>query len=92
MAEAGSFLTFEDYEDAQEAARNAAAQFAHDATVSFQSIANLSGDRWIRLLQRCSYAVTTKFIPGMPENALKREIEKMVSEKWERPQKKVRKA
>lgn len=76
-------------------ARHAAYFYDHvrqRSEIKSKSIANLSGDRWIRLLQRCSYAVTTKFIPGMPENALKREIEKMVSEKWERPQKKVRKA
>lgn len=39
---------------------------------------NLSSDQWIRLLRRASHAVTTKFIPGMPEGDLKREIEKMV--------------
>lgn len=39
---------------------------------------NLSSDQWIRLLKRASFAVTTKFIPGMPENDLKREIEGML--------------
>lgn len=39
---------------------------------------NLSSDQWIRLLRRASHAVTTKFIPGMPENDLKLEIETMI--------------
>jgi hypothetical protein len=43
-----------------------------------KSIAGLSGDKWIRLLRRCSYAVVTKFIPGMNENELKTEIEVMI--------------
>jgi hypothetical protein len=43
-----------------------------------KSTKNLSSDQWIRLLKRASHAVTTKFIPGMPENELKREIEKML--------------
>ncbi len=42
---------------------------------------NLSSDQWIRLLKRASFAVTTKFIPGMPENELKAEIEKMIEGK-----------
>lgn len=42
---------------------------------------NLSSDQWIRLLKRASHSVTTKFIPGMPENDLKREIEAMVGDK-----------
>lgn len=49
--------------------------------VRSKSIAKLSGDAWIRLLKRCSHAVTEHFIPGMDENALKVEIEKMISEK-----------
>jgi hypothetical protein len=49
--------------------------------VRSKSIANLSGDTWIRLLKRCSHAVTEHFIPGMPEGLLKAEIEKMISEK-----------
>lgn len=39
---------------------------------------NLSSDQWIRLLRRASHAATTKFIPGMPENDLKKEIEQMI--------------
>jgi hypothetical protein len=42
---------------------------------------NLSGDQWIRLLRRASHAVTTKFIPGMPENDLKREVERMLGDR-----------
>lgn len=42
---------------------------------------NLSSDQWIRLLRRASFAVTTKFIPGMPENDLKHEIETMIGER-----------
>lgn len=41
---------------------------------------NLSSDQWIRLLRRASHAVTTKFIPGMPENELKAEIETMIGD------------
>lgn len=41
---------------------------------------SLSSDQWIRLLRRASYAVTEKFIPGMPENELKREIEGMINQ------------
>lgn len=46
-----------------------------------KSTKNLSSDQWIRLLKRASHAVTTKFIPGMPENELKREIEEMINGK-----------
>ena len=46
-----------------------------------KSTKNLSSDQWIRLLKRASHAVTTKFIPGMPENELKREIEGMTNGK-----------
>lgn len=46
-----------------------------------KSIAGLSSDKWIRLLRRCSYAVTTKFVPGMCENSLTAEIETMIGEK-----------
>lgn len=42
---------------------------------------NLSDDQWIRLLRRATHAVTTKFIPGMPENDLKKEIEAMIGDK-----------
>lgn len=42
---------------------------------------NLSSDQWIRLLRRASHAVSTKFIPGMPEGDLKREIEAMIGER-----------
>ncbi len=42
---------------------------------------NLSSDQWIRLLRRASHAMTTKFIPGMPSNELKAEIEAMVGDK-----------
>lgn len=42
---------------------------------------DLSGDQWIRLLRRASHAVTTKFIPGMAENDLKREIEAMLEDR-----------
>jgi hypothetical protein len=42
---------------------------------------SLSSDQWIRLLKRASHAVTTKFIPGMPENDLKKEIEAMVGDR-----------
>lgn len=41
---------------------------------------NLSSDQWIRLLKRASYAVTTKFIPGMPENDLRNEIMNMIGD------------
>lgn len=41
---------------------------------------NLSSDQWIRLLRRASHAVTTKFIPGMPENELKAEIAAMIGD------------
>jgi len=41
---------------------------------------NLSSDQWIRLLRRASHAVTTKFIPGMKDNELKREIEAMLGD------------
>jgi hypothetical protein len=44
-----------------------------------KSTKNLSSDQWIRLLKRASHAVTTKFIPGMPENDLKAEIERMTN-------------
>jgi hypothetical protein len=46
-----------------------------------KSTKNLSSDQWIRLLKRASHAVTTKFIPGMPENELKREIEIMIGDR-----------
>lgn len=42
---------------------------------------SLSSDQWIRLLRRATHAVTTKFIPGMPENDLKKEIEAMIGDK-----------
>ncbi len=42
---------------------------------------NLSSDQWIRLLRRASHAVFTTFIPGMPENELKREIERMLGDR-----------
>lgn len=42
---------------------------------------NLSADQWIRLLRRASHAVATKFIPGMPEGDLKREIETMIGDR-----------
>lgn len=41
---------------------------------------NLSSDQWIRLLRRASHAVTTKFIPGMPENDLTTEISQMIGD------------
>ena len=44
-----------------------------------KSTKNLSSDQWIRLLKRASHAVTTKFIPGMKDNELKREIEVMIN-------------
>jgi hypothetical protein len=44
---------------------------------------NLTHDQWIRLLRRCSYVVTTKFMPGMAENDLKAEIEKMVGDRYD---------
>jgi hypothetical protein len=65
-------------------ARHAAYFYDHirkQSEIRSKSIANLSGDKWIRLLRRCSYAVATTFIPGMDENAMKAEIEKMISEK-----------
>jgi hypothetical protein len=48
------------------------------AEVKAKSIAGLSGDTWLRLLRRCTYVVITKFLPGMEENELKAEIEKMI--------------
>ena len=42
---------------------------------------NLSSDQWIRLLRRASHAVSAKFIPGMSDNELKREIEAMIGER-----------
>lgn len=45
-----------------------------------KSVAGLSGDQWIRLLRRCTYVVTTKFIPGMDEGSLKTEIESMIGD------------
>lgn len=65
-------------------ARHAAYFYDHirkRSEIKPKSVAKLSGDAWIRLLRRCSHAVATKFIPGMDENELKREIEKMISEK-----------
>ncbi len=47
--------------------------------VRAKTIRNLSSDQWIRLLRRASHAVSTKFIPGMPENQLKQEIEGMIN-------------
>lgn len=41
----------------------------------------LSSDQWIRLLRRASNAVMEKFIPGMKDNDLKREIEKMIGDR-----------
>lgn len=46
--------------------------------IKAKSIAGLSGDTWIRLLRRVTHVVITKFLPGMEENALKAEIEKMI--------------
>lgn len=48
------------------------------AEIRAKTTRNLSADQWIRLLRRASHAVTTKFIPGMPENELKAEIEGMI--------------
>jgi hypothetical protein len=48
------------------------------AEVKPKSVAGLSGDTWIRLLRRCTHVVITKFLPGMEENVLKAEIEKMI--------------
>src|ERR1700688_2515761 len=48
------------------------------AEVKSKSVAGLSGDTWIRLLRRCTHVVITKFLPGMEENILKAEIEKMI--------------
>lgn len=42
---------------------------------------SLSSDQWIRLLRRASHAVSTTFIPNMPENELKQEIQKMLEGK-----------
>jgi hypothetical protein len=42
---------------------------------------NLSSDQWIRLLRRASHAVSEKFIPGMPENELTREITHMLGDR-----------
>lgn len=47
--------------------------------IKARSVAGLSGDNWIRLLRRCSFVVAAKFIPGMDENDLKAEIEKMIT-------------
>jgi hypothetical protein len=49
------------------------------AEIRAKTTKNLSSDEWIRLLKRASYAVTTKFIPGMPENDLTKEIERMIN-------------
>ena len=43
-----------------------------------RSIAGLSADTWIRLLRRCTHVVITHYLPGMAENDLKAEIEKML--------------
>jgi len=45
-----------------------------------KSVKNLSSDQWIRLLRRASHVVVTKFIPGMPENDLTREITLMIGD------------
>ena len=46
--------------------------------IKAKSVANLSGDKWIRLLKRATHVVVTKFIPGMDEGSLKVEIEAML--------------
>lgn len=48
------------------------------AEIKAKSVAGLSGDAWIRLLRRVNHVVTTEFLPGMDENELKAEIEKML--------------
>jgi hypothetical protein len=42
---------------------------------------NLDSGQWIRLLARARFAVEEKFIPGMPMNEMRKEIEKMVGER-----------
>lgn len=42
---------------------------------------NLGSDQWIRLLKRADDVVMEKFIPGMPNNDLKREIERRINGK-----------
>jgi len=46
--------------------------------IKARSVANLSSDKWIRLLKRTTHVVVTKFIPGMDEGSLKAEIEAMI--------------
>jgi hypothetical protein len=43
-----------------------------------KSTKNLSSDQWIRLIHRATYIVASKYLHGMKENDLKREIEKMI--------------
>lgn len=42
---------------------------------------NLSADQWIRLLKRADDVVMEKYIPGMPNNLLRAEIERRVNGK-----------
>jgi hypothetical protein len=53
----------------------------HSTEIKAKTTKNLSSDQWVRLLRRASNAVHEKFIPGMPENELKREIERMLGDK-----------
>src|ERR1700677_1989963 len=41
---------------------------------------SLNADQWIRLLRRATHAVGEKFIPGMPDNELRKEIERMIGD------------
>lgn len=47
--------------------------------IKAKTTSNLSSDQWLRLIERAKFAVTTKFLPGMKNNELKREIERMTS-------------
>jgi hypothetical protein len=46
--------------------------------IKAKSVANLSGDAWIRLLRRCTHVVITRFLPGMSESVLTDEINAML--------------
>lgn len=59
-------------------------RYVHDklrgkTEIRAKSISKLNGDEFLRLLKRCIYIVETEFLPGMPEGALKSEIEAMIA-------------
>lgn len=56
-------------------------QLRNRTEIKAKTTRNLSSDQWIRLLRRASDAVSTRFLPGTPDSAIKREISIMIGEK-----------